>query len=138
MSRFHRHLSIAVLISEFSHVFCCVLPTIVTLMSFAVHLGLLAVMPGFMVDLHEQIHGHETLIIAFSGLILVLGWGVHLGSNKVDCHHHGCDHPPCEPKKSTNVRILQLASVLFVVNVCIYLFVHQNILDLAVFAPVAH
>ncbi len=134
MSNLNRNLSIAVLLSEFSHVFCCILPTVFTVLSFAANLGLIATVPGVLLDLHEHIHEYEVLIIAVSGLMLVLGWAAHLYSRKVDCHDTGCGHPPCTPQKNTNARILIVASALFVVNLSIYLFVHKNVLDLAVFS----
>ncbi len=139
MSRFHRHLSVAVLISEFSHVFCCVLPTLFTVLSFAANLGLITVLPGFILDWHEHIHAYEVPIIIVSGLMLAIGWGVHLSSRRVDCHDHGCGHPPCDTRKTTNSRILIGASILFALNISIYAFVHKNVLHLAYFeAPAAH
>lgn len=133
MSRFHRHLSIAVLLSEFSHVFCCVLPTLFTVLSFAANLGLIAVMPGFLLEIHNRIHEYELVIIAVSGLMLVVGWAAHFISNKVDCHDDGCCHPPCAPQKGMNVKILTIASLLFVINFSIYAFIHKNIFHLAAF-----
>lgn len=133
MSNLNRHLSIAVLLSEFSHVFCCILPTLFTVLSFAVNLGLITTMPGVLLDIHEHIHDYEAPIIIVSGLMLVLGWAAHLYSRKVDCHDDGCCHPPCSPQKSTNAKILIVASVLFVINVSVYFFVHKNVLDLQAF-----
>ena len=137
MNKIHRHLSIAVLLSEFSHVFCCVLPTVFTVLSFAVNLGLITVMPGFLLELHKHIHEYEVPIIAVSGAMLALGWGCHSGSRRVDCHDNGCGHPPCDPQKNTNARILIVATVLFVMNLTVYFFIHKNILELAAFAPQA-
>lgn len=133
MRRYHRHLSIAVLLSEFSHVFCCILPTVFTVLSFAANLGLVSVLPGFILDWHEYIHGYELPIIIGSGAMLALGWLAYLSTRKVDCHDEGCCHPPCEPQKNTNARILQIASVLFLINISIFLFVHKNILHLSAF-----
>ncbi len=133
MSRFHRHLSIAVLLSEFSHIFCCVLPTLFTVLSFAVNLGLITVMPGFLLEIHESIHHYEVGIIIGSGLMLALGWFAHLSSRKVDCHDDGCCHPPCTPQKGMNAKILIAASLLFVMNLGIYAFVHKNVLHLEAF-----
>lgn len=137
MSRFHRHLSVAVLLSEFSHVFCCVLPTLFTVLSFAVNLGLITVMPGFLLEIHESIHHYEAAIIIGSGLMLALGWFAHLSSRKVDCHDDGCCHPPCTPQKGMNAGILLAATVLFVMNLAIYGLVHKNILHIEAFEPQA-
>jgi hypothetical protein len=133
LSKLHRHLSIAVLLSEFSHVFCCVLPTVFTVLSFAVNLGLITVMPGFLLDLHKHIHEYEAPIIVVSGGMLILGWACHAGSRRVDCHDDGCGHPPCDPQKNTNARILTIATILFVMNLSIYFFIHKNILELSAF-----
>lgn len=135
MSRFHRHLSIAVLLSEFSHVFCCVLPTVFTVLSFAANLGMITVLPGFILDWHEHLHAYEVPIIVVSGLMLLVGWLAHLSSRQVDCHDHGCAHPPCDTRKTTNSKILVVASILFAMNLLIYAFVHKNVLHLAYFAP---
>lgn len=138
MSRFHRHLSVAVLLSEFSHVFCCVLPTIFTVLSFAANLGMITVLPGFILDWHEHLHAYEVPIIVVSGMMLLVGWLAHLSSRQVDCHDHGCEHPPCDTRKTTNSRILIGASILFALNLCIFAFVHKNVLGLAYFdAPQA-
>lgn len=133
MSNLHRHLSLAVLLSEFSHVFCCILPTLFTVLSFAANLGLISTLPGFLLDIHEHLHEYELQIIIGSGAILALGWLAHLHSRKVDCHDDGCCHPPCEPQKSMNSKILVLATVLFTLNISIFLFVHRNVFDLDVF-----
>lgn len=133
MTRLHRHLSVAVLLSECSHVFCCVLPSVVTLLSLATNLGLMTVMPGFLLELHEAIHHYELAIIVFSGVVLAVGWIVQVGSSRVDCHDHGCHHPPCDPRKKMNGRILIVASILFGANIFIYAFVHKNVLNLPYF-----
>ena len=135
MSRFHRHLSVAVLLSEFSHVFCCVLPTVFTVLSFAANLGLVAVMPGFILEVHERIHAYEVPIIIGSGSMLALGWVSFAFSSEVDCHDNGCGHPPCSPRKTANRKILIIASCLFAMNLMIYLFIHKNILGLSYFTP---
>ncbi len=101
-------------------------------MSFAANLGLISIMPGFILEIHERIHGYELPIIVGSGLMLALGWAAHIGSRSVDCHDDGCYHPPCTPQKNTNARILQIATLLFILNMGIFLFVHKNILGLKV------
>ena len=96
MENLRRHFGWAVLVSELGHVFCCVLPTIFTVLSFAANLGLVSMAPSWMLAIHERIHHYEVPIIVFSGVILLIGWaGVYL-SRKVDCHDTGCGHPPCD------------------------------------------
>jgi len=123
----------AVLLSELSHVFCCVLPTLVTVMGVLANAGLMSAAPGFLTELHETIHHYEIPLIIFSGVMVVLGWGIHLASSDVDCHNTGCEHPPCTPKKRNNSRILVIATILFAVNLFIYGGIHQNIFHLEIF-----
>lgn len=134
MSNLHRHLSLAVLLSEFSHVFCCIIPTVFTVLSFAANLGMITTMPGILLDIHEHIHEYEVTIIVVSGLMLLIGWLAHLHSRKVDCHDDGCCHPPCTPQKNMNAKILIVATILFVMNISIYAFVHKNVLHLEMLA----
>lgn len=84
-----------------------------------------ASMPGFLVTIHDYMHQWELPVIAVSGLILVLGWAITLYSDRVDCHHTGCEHGACAPKKDRAHMVLIIASVLFLFNLSIYLFVHR-------------
>lgn len=137
MSFFSRHLGWAVLASELSHVFCCVLPTLVTILGVLSNLGLATFAPGFIMDLHETLHAYEVPIVIFSGVMVVLGWMIHLRSTKIDCHDTGCVHPPCSSSKIKNARILQIATFLFALNLVIYFGVHRNVFNLDVFNKVA-
>lgn len=87
---------------------------------------MIASMPGFMVGMHDFIHHWELPIIAFSGLVLLLGWGITWYSDKMDCHDTGCCHGSCAPKKGKAHLVLIGATVLFTFNLGIYLFVHQS------------
>lgn len=122
-----RHvLTAAIIASEASHIFCCVLPTVFSLLSLMVGLGMVTAMPGGMVFLHEALHAWEIPMISASGGIIVLGWALHYYSMKIDCHDTGCGHGPCGPKKKTATTILKIATVLFAVNLLIYLVFHQG------------
>jgi hypothetical protein len=59
-------------------------------------------------------------------LILALGWMVDVISRRVDCHDTGCGHGPCRPKKKRAHVVLQIATVLFAVNIAIYFGLHHN------------
>ena len=131
-----RHFGWAVLVSELGHVFCCVLPTIFTVMSFAANIGLIGMAPSWLMAIHEKIHYYEVPIIVFSGLILILGWAALYMSRKVDCHDTGCGHPPCDGGKRENGKIMIVATILFSLNLFIYAFVHKNILHLDIFNTV--
>ena len=69
-------------------------------------------------------HGYEFEMIAFSALILMVGWGVHVYSEHVDCHDTGCSHGPCEPQKKRVNRVLMVATLLFVVNLVVFFYPH--------------
>jgi hypothetical protein len=124
-----------VVATEISHVFCCVLPTLVTVFAVIVNAGLLSASPVFLESIHDVIHDYEAPIILFSGFMMLIGWAVHIAATKADCHATGCVHSPCEIQKSKNLRILQLATILFFVNIVIYFAVHKNMFDLTFFSP---
>lgn len=124
--RVQKSLTWALVLSEASHVFCCVLPTVFSVLSLFVGMGLIATMPGIMVQVHDFIHHWEMPIIAISGLILLLGWALALYSRKVDCHDHGGCHGTCTPKKSKAHLILIIATVLFAFNLSVYLLAHRS------------
>lgn len=113
------------LATEVSHVFCCVIPSIFSIMTMMVGLGILGAVPLGMVQFHDLMHGWEIPIIITSGLLLAFGWGLHVVSEKLDCRSTGCAHEPCTPKKKKTSRILKIATVLFVMNIGIYALVHM-------------
>ncbi len=114
----------AVVLSELSHVFCCVLPSVFSILTILVGMGLIGAMPVWMEGLHELMHGWELPLIIMSGSVLVLGWALHFISKSMDCHDTGCEHEPCEPKKKNTALVLKVATLLFVVNIAIYLSIH--------------
>ncbi|MBI1301954.1 MAG: hypothetical protein GC137_09920 [Alphaproteobacteria bacterium] len=120
LKRLQNTFSWVVVFSEVSHVFCCVLPTVFSLLTFLVGLGLIGVVPVWMDSMHHIMHDWEFTLIASSGFVLVLGWGLQFLSRRVDCHDTGCGHGPCTPKKHRAGRILTFATILFVINVAIY------------------
>ncbi len=124
MKRIQNLFSWVVVLSEVSHVFCCVLPSVFSVLTVLVGMGLVGVMPVWMEGLHEFMHGWELPLITMSGSILVLGWALHFVSKSIDCRNTGCEHEPCEPKKKHTARVLKIATLLFVVNIAIYLSIH--------------
>ena len=136
MQGFHKHFGWAVLVSELSHVFCCVIPTLVTILSAFANIGLFVISPdGILINIHNAMHAYEVPIIVFSGVMVGLGWVAHRFSQRVDCHDTGCGHPPCTPQKSKNTKVLLIATLLFAVNIVIYFGVHRNVLHLDMFRP---
>lgn len=126
MERIQKTIFWAVLASEFSHIFCCVLPTVVSILSLMAGLGIFSVMPSGLLALHELIHTWEVPMIITSAAILLMGWGLHVLSVKIDCHNTGCAHEPCGPKKTRSSKLLMIATALFTINVSVYMFVHRN------------
>lgn len=136
MQGFHKHFGWAVLVSELSHVFCCVIPTVVTVLSAFANLGLFVISPdGMLMNIHNAMHAYEIPVIVFSGAMVVLGWATNSLSKGVDCHDTGCGHPPCTPQKSKNSKVLMVATILFALNILIYFGVHRNVLHLNMFRP---
>ncbi len=113
-----------VVLSEISHIFCCVLPSVFSVLTVLVGLGLIGALPVWMESLHHVMHDWEIPLIAMSGFVLVIGWSLHFISKKIDCHDTGCGHEPCGKKKDKTARILQIATLLFVINVSIFLSLH--------------
>lgn len=106
--------------SILSHVFCCGLPTIVSAISLVSGLGLMASMPSGLNALHDILHNYEAHLMMFSGSMIMFGWGLHEISRRIDCRSTGCGHPPCAPKKVRSTKLLMFATVLFVVNIAVY------------------
>lgn len=126
MQRINKALGWAILASETSHVFCCVLPTLAGVFSLLSGLGVVGVLPAGIMSFHEMMHEWEIPMIVASGVILALGWGLYAVSLRLDCHDTGCHHGACAPKKNKTALILKAASVLFVVNTVIYLTFHYG------------
>lgn len=126
MQRLQGTLFWTIIASETTHLFCCVLPTVISVLSLLGGAGLLAVLPPGLLAFHEMIHKHEVPLILFSAAMLLIGWGLYLLSARLDCHSTGCAHGPCGPKKKNASLALKIASMLFVGNVVIYVTFHMN------------
>ncbi len=116
-----------VVLSEVSHVFCCVLPSLFSVLTVFVGMGVIGALPVWMESTHHVMHDWEIPLIGMSAFILVLGWGLHFISKRIDCHDTGCGHGPCGTKKNKTARTLKIATFLFVINVIIYLSVHYSL-----------
>jgi len=117
-------MSWAIILSECSHVFCCVLPTLFSVLSILAGIGLISIVPTFIMTFHSAIHAYEIPIIATSGIITALAWVVYLNAGKVDCHDTGCVHEPCDSRKSRAGTILKVGTVMFLVNLTLFTFLH--------------
>ncbi len=117
-------LSWLVLVSEFGHVFCCVLPSVFSILSVMVGMGLIGAMPLWIASFHDLMHGWEIPIITFAGVVVLMGWALHYISVKIDCHDTGCGHGPCGKKKKKASKVLMVATALFLINIAVYFTVH--------------
>lgn len=116
-----------VVLSECSHVFCCVLPSLFSVLTLLVGIGVMGAMPVWMQSFHEMMHGWEIPMMMASGIIVLVGWGLYHISQKIDCHDTGCGHGACAPKKKRSEYVLKIATFLFLGNVLIYMVFHKGI-----------
>lgn len=127
MPRLQSTLFWTIIMSETMHVFCCLLPTVISLISLFGGIGLLTMLPSGVMVFHDMLHRWEIPLIAFSGIVLALGWSLHILSMKLDCRSEaGCAHEPCGPKKKNAALVLKIASVMFVVNTTFYITFHMH------------
>lgn len=126
MDRLQKSIFWAVVAAESSHVFCCVLPTLFSIMGLLAGAGLIGVMPWPLAEMHDALHVYEIPIIVASAVLLALGWALHILSLRIDCHDTGCGHGPCTPAKRRASRILVIATCLFVANLTVYLVFHRE------------
>lgn len=126
MQKLQNTLFWTIVASETSHVFCCVLPTVVSLASLLSGLGLVSALPAGVLSFHDFMHRWEIPLIIFSGVVLALGWALHIISVRIDCHDSGCGHEPCAPKKRRTTGILKIATALFAVNTSVYFAFHAH------------
>jgi hypothetical protein len=119
-----------VIASESVHIFCCVLPTIFSILSLLAGMGMIATMPGFIDNMHHLIHDYEIPMIVTSGIILSIGWALYLYSRRINCRTEGtCTHGPCTPQKDRTKIFMIVATFLFIVNVAVYFTVHRPLID---------
>lgn len=126
MKRHQKTVFMALILSEGTHIFCCVLPTLFSLFSLLAGLGLVSAMPAGFTHLHDLLHKWEVPMIIFSGVVLAAGWGLYYYSKKIDCHDMGCHHGPCDTKKDKTGLIMKAATILFIVNILVYLVFHRG------------
>lgn len=115
-----RFIAATAVLSELSHLFCCVLPTMFSVASLLAGAGMVTALPPAWGHFHDMMHAYELPMIGMSAAILALGWGLQAYSKYIDCHDTGCHHEPCGPKKKRAHVFLIIASGLFLMNVTIY------------------
>lgn len=131
VSKHQNKILTAILVSEASHIFCCALPTLFSILSLMGSFGLIVVMPGWMQSLHGALHAYELPLIIFSALVIGLGWALHYlahHQHKIGAHDHECcDHDHGAPTKAKTTHIILLiATILLVINVFVYFTFHRH------------
>ena len=124
MEKINLYIGWFIITTQTTHVLCCGLPIIVSTISFLSGIGLMASMPKIFNGAHAIVHDYESIIIAFSTTMLVIGWALHYLSKELDCRKAGCEHEPCSPVKKRSNRILIAATILFAINITIYFALH--------------
>lgn len=124
--KLHKGIFWAIVVSESSHIFCCVLPTLFSLAGLLAGAGLFVAVPGPLAQVHALLHDYEIPMVVFSGTVLALGWGLHAYSLRIDCHDTGCGHGPCKPTKRRAATVLKIATFMFVANVLVFLVFHRG------------
>ncbi len=120
-------LNSAIILSEASHIFCCVLPTVFSIMSLLAGFGMIGAMPYWLQSVHDTMHHWELPMIGMAGTVIALGWILNWVTLKLDAHSEHCHHGGCTPKKKKSANlILKAATVLFMVNLVIYFGFHRN------------
>ena len=106
-----------VIMGSLMHIFCCGLPLLLSITSFATTLGISS-LSIFEVGWFEPI---ENYVLIIMGLMLALTYFVNRSSKKLDCTEDGsCTHPPCDEKKDISGYLLKIATVLYLVNIAIF------------------
>jgi hypothetical protein len=115
------------ILSESTHILCCVLPTLVSIISLLSGAGALTYLPNDILRLHDFLHHWEVPMILFSAVTLALGWFLHYLSNRMNCvETANCCHTPCAPKKTMTFKIMVVATALFIFNVAVYFIFHAG------------
>ncbi len=131
MEKYRKTVLAALLVSETSHIFCCVLPTVFSIASVLSGIGIISTLPTGWIEVHDLLHHWEVPMIMVSGIILALGWGLHYYSEHMgphEQHKHCCDGHcgPSAQKKNKIHTILKITTILFAVNVTVYFAFHRE------------
>lgn len=128
MEKTNKTIIYSVVASETIHLFCCVLPTIFSVLSLLAGAGIITIMPSSIDMAHHIIHEYEIPMIFMSGIILAMGWGLYFYSRKISCRANGaCTHKPCSPKKNRTRLFMIVATILFIVNISVYFIFHMPV-----------
>jgi hypothetical protein len=127
MNNIQNRIGLMVVLSQLTHIFCCGLPFLFSILSLLSSLGLIGVIPvsfsSTMTGFHEVLHVWELPILLLSAIILSIGWWLDLYSRKLDCSTtSSCSHKPCGTKKKKSTYMLIVASAIFAINLITYAY----------------
>lgn len=123
MHKFHKFTFSFVALSACMHIFCCGLPLLTSIVNILFGFGAMA---SFSTEL-SFIHEYENFILIVSGFMLILGYVAQYASFKIDCKTHAsCSHEPCSPKKTLSFKIQMAATLIFLFNLFVILFVDDH------------
>lgn len=128
MNKMHKTLFWSVLVSEIGHVFCCVLPVLLSLLSLFSVFGTMSLVPGIIWDTHHFMHQWELLIISLSAVFLAIGWAIalYLQKEAQETHNH-CTENHCAGTAVKRTKlVLWVATGLFAFNFSLYAMVHRD------------
>lgn len=122
MSKVQKISNWLVVISACSHFFCCVLPTISSIIGLGVSFGMIT----SNIEFFEWFHDKEESIILFSAGALIISAISQFISWRIDCHNSGCSHGKCTPKKKSSLNIFIIATILFLINLAVHIIYHTH------------
>lgn len=108
-------------LTQMGHIFCCGLPFVFSAMSLLSSFGIMVTLPFDGHSLDHMMHDYAAPFLTFATIVLLIGWGLHFVSWKIDCLSTGCGHKSCAPKKKRSGKILLFSTVLFAANLLIFM-----------------
>lgn len=126
MNTLKRHVFATLIASQGIHLLCCVLPLVLSVFSLIGGVSL-SFLPFTGDELHHLMHDYEIPLLIFSATMLILGWGLHIYSKRLNCHDtiDEChDHEPCAPRRKKTEWAMIGATILFTINFAVWLFLH--------------
>ena len=109
--------------SAFSHLFCCFLPGVLSILTLIASSGAAAVTLedfGIPEAWHDDIIKFSATVLIISGIMNFISW-------RIDCREDGnCTHEPCETKKNTYLKLYLFSVVFFFINVSIHYGFHVD------------
>lgn len=114
----HRFAHTLALLTSVTHIFCCGLPLVMSIIGLGTVIGLSGIHA-----IHDVMHQYEVDILIGSGILLAIGGIVQIIAWRLDCREDGaCTHTPCAPKKNKSLILLLLAATFYIINLLMFAF----------------